>query len=89
MTDILNSTPIPPVRSYLVDVDEAAKITGLPKSLLRKTFMREGKRPKNVPKPPPHKRIGRSIYIVTDQLSKWVDSLNSSEHSWAADKSVN
>ncbi len=62
----------------LVRVAEAARITGLPKSMLRKTFIREDKRPKNVPPPPPHKRIGRSVYILADRLSEWVRSLESS-----------
>lgn len=59
----------------LVRVPEAAEITGLPLSLLRKSFMREDKRPENVPPPPPHKRIGRAIYILTAELHGWVESL--------------
>jgi hypothetical protein len=61
--------------AHLIKVPEAARITGLPGSLLRKSFMREDKRPKNVPAPPPHKRIGRAVYILADHLSTWVESL--------------
>lgn len=60
---------------YFVRVEEAAKITGLPTSLIRKTFIAEIKRPKNVPPPPPHKRIGRAVYIIRDQLHAWVEAL--------------
>jgi hypothetical protein len=60
---------------YFVRVEEAAKITGLPASLIRKMFIAEIKRPKNVPSPPPHKRIGRAVYIIRDQLPAWVDAL--------------
>jgi hypothetical protein len=60
---------------YFVRVEEAASITGLPASLIRKTFIAEIKRPKNVPPPPPHKRIGRAVYIIRDQLPAWVDAL--------------
>lgn len=67
--------------SQLVRVDEAARITGLPKSILRKSFIREDKRPKNVPPPPPHKRIGRAVYILADQLSAWVKNLECGPHS--------
>jgi hypothetical protein len=62
-------------RAHLVRVPEAARITGLPQSLLRKSFMAEGKRPKNVPSPPPHKRIGRAVYILADRLVEWVEAL--------------
>jgi hypothetical protein len=62
--------------SYLVRVDEAASITGLPASLIRKSFMAEAKRPTNIPAPPPHKRIGRAVYILRDQLAAWVDSID-------------
>jgi hypothetical protein len=64
-------------RAQLVKVPEAARITGLPSSLIRKSFIREDKRPKNVPSPPPHKRIGRSVFILADQLSAWVRGLES------------
>jgi len=60
---------------HLVRIPEAARITGLPLSILRKSFMREERRPRNVPPPPPHKRIGRSIYIFADALATWVQSL--------------
>src|SRR5882757_4547476 len=61
---------------HLVRIPEAARITGLPSSLLRKSFMRENKRPRNVPPPPPHRRIGRAIYILADQLAAWIQSLD-------------
>jgi hypothetical protein len=48
--------------AHLIRVPEAARITGLPRSLLRKSFMSQDKRPKNVPPPPPHKRIGRGLH---------------------------
>jgi hypothetical protein len=58
-----------------VRIPEAAQITGLPASLIRKSFMREEKRPRNVPAPPPHRRIGRAVYILADELAAWVESL--------------
>ena len=61
--------------AHLIQVPEAARITGLPRSKLRKSFTAEHKRPKNVPAPPPHRRIGRSIYILADKLPAWVESL--------------
>lgn len=71
-----------PQHAHLVRIPEAAEITGLPASLLRKSFMREEKRPKNVPPPPPHKRIGRAVYILADALPAWVQNLGvrASEH---------
>lgn len=60
----------------MVRVPEAARTTGLPQSLLRKTFIAEAKRPKNVPPPPPHKRIGRAVYILADRLAEWVETLD-------------
>jgi hypothetical protein len=63
--------------AQLVRVPEAARITGLPRSLIRKSFICDAKRPKNIPSPPPHKRIGRSVYIVVDLLSAWVRNLGS------------
>jgi hypothetical protein len=59
----------------LVRVEEAAAITGLPASLIRKSFIDERKRPANIPSPPPHKRIGRSVYIIRGQLADWVSSI--------------
>jgi hypothetical protein len=76
----LNKLGQPRPMAHLVKLPEAAKITGLPLSLLRKAFMREEKRPRNVPAPPPHKRIGRAIYILADRLPAWVESLNDSSH---------
>jgi hypothetical protein len=61
--------------AYFVRVDEAAEITGLPASLIRKSFIAETKRPRNVPPPPPHTRIGRAVYIIRDQLPTWLASL--------------
>ena len=61
--------------AHLIRVPEAARITGLPQSLLRKSFMAEGKRPRNVPPPPPHKRIGRAVYILADRLAEWIETL--------------
>ena len=62
---------------HLIRVPEAARIAGVPRSLLRKSFMREEKRPKNIPPPPPHKRIGRAVYIVARELPAWVERLGS------------
>jgi hypothetical protein len=62
--------------AHLIRVAEAARVTGLPLSLLRKTFIAEHKRPKNVPPPPPHRRIGRAVYIIADRLAAWVENLN-------------
>lgn len=64
--------------SHLIRVPEAARITGLPSSLLRKSFICESKRPRNVPPPPPHKRIGRSVYIIASELHAWIHSLGGS-----------
>lgn len=64
--------------AYLIRMPEAARITGLPVSLIRKSFICEEKRPTNVPPPPPHKRIGRAVYILADKLSDWVDALGKS-----------
>lgn len=65
--------------AHLIRIPEAARITGLPSSTLRKAFMREEKRPRNVPRPPPHKRIGRAVYIVARELPGWVESLGRTE----------
>jgi hypothetical protein len=61
--------------AHLIWIPEAARITGLSPSLLRKSFMCEEKRPKNIPPPPPHKRIGRAVYIVAGELPGWIESL--------------
>jgi hypothetical protein len=61
----------------LVNLPAASLLTGIPLSTLRKSFMRTP--PKNVPSPPPHKRIGRAVYIVADKLESWVLSLPSPE----------
>lgn len=60
--------------SHLIKPKEASERTGIPVSTIRKMFMRV--RPPNVPPPPPHKRIGRSIYILADKLEAWVESLD-------------
>jgi hypothetical protein len=57
----------------LISLPEAATISGIPLSTLRKSFMRV--RPGNVPAPPPHRRIGRSIYIIAAKLEMWILSL--------------
>jgi hypothetical protein len=62
--------------ALLIRLPEAARITGLPVSLLRKSFMREDKRPKNIPSPPPHKRIGRAVYVLASELPAWVENLS-------------
>jgi hypothetical protein len=56
---------------------EVALLTGLPLSLLRKSFMSDERRPPNVPPPPPHKRIGRAIYVVSAELEGWIGNLGS------------
>jgi hypothetical protein len=70
----------PPGRAtpHLVRIPEAARITGLPRSLFRKSFMTEEKRPKNVPLPPPHRRIGRAVYILANELPAWIEGLDNS-----------
>lgn len=74
-----SETGAPPASTpHLVRISQAAEITGLPASLLRKSFMSEEKRPKNVPSPPPHKRIGRAIYIIAEELPAWIGSLDRS-----------
>ena len=62
--------------AHLIRVPEAARITGLPPSTLRKSFMRDEKRPRNIPLPPPHKRIGRAVYIIARELPGWIASLD-------------
>lgn len=61
--------------ALFVSVEEAAKLAGLPQSLLEKSFMDPAKRPSYAPPPPPHFRAGRSIYIYTEKLSAWAKSL--------------
>jgi hypothetical protein len=60
---------------HLIRIPEAARLTGLPPSLFRKSFMTAEKRPKNIPLPPPHRRIGRAVYILAHQLPAWIESL--------------
>jgi hypothetical protein len=64
-----------PASAHLIRVPEAARLTGVPISILRKSFMRDEKRPRNIPKPPPHKRIGRAVYILARELPAWVETL--------------
>jgi predicted DNA-binding transcriptional regulator AlpA len=75
--DELDARAVAVIRAtaHLIRVPEAARITGLPRSLLRKSFMSQDKRPKNVPPPPPHKRIGRAVYILANELPAWIESL--------------
>ena len=65
--------------SYLLRVPEAARLTGLPPSLLRKCFMAEHKRPRNVPAPPPHVRVGRAVYVIASKLAAWAESLSANQ----------
>ena len=69
------SSRSPRATAHLIRIPEAAEITGLPASLLRKSFMRDDKRPKNIPPPPPHKRIGRAVYILADELVTWIEGI--------------
>lgn len=59
----------------LVKVSRAAEISGYPKSFIRKTFIREELRPKNIPPPPPHQRRGRAVDIYADQIPSWVKAV--------------
>jgi hypothetical protein len=61
--------------AHLIRIPEAARITGLPSSTLRKSFMRDEKRPRNIPPPPPHKRIGRAVYIIARELPAWIENI--------------
>lgn len=73
--DIAPTDQSVPASAHLIRVPEAARVTGLPISILRKSFMRDEKRPRNIPKPPPHKRIGRAVYILARELPAWVETL--------------
>lgn len=61
--------------SVYVRVREAADITGVPLHIIRKSFIRPDKRPKNVPPPPPHKKLGRSVLIIAAELPAWAASI--------------
>lgn len=61
--------------SITVRVPEAAAICGLPPHVLKKSFMCPAKRPKGIPAPPPHVRVGRAIFIFADKLPEWVAGL--------------
>lgn len=65
--------------AHLIRVPEAARIIGIPQSLLRKSFMREDRRPANVPTPPPHIHIGRAVYIIADQIPAWLETLGAAQ----------
>jgi hypothetical protein len=67
-----------PASAHLIRIPEAARITGLPSSTLRKSFMRGEKRPRNIPPPPPHKRIGRAVYIIARELPAWIENIGRS-----------
>jgi hypothetical protein len=56
-------------------VPEAAAAIGLPTSFVRKTFIRADRRPKNVPPPPPHRKVGRSVYIIAAELPGWAAAI--------------
>lgn len=58
-----------------VRIPDAAALTGIARHVLVKSFMRPDRRPKGIPAPPPHVRVGRAIYILVDELPAWVASL--------------
>jgi len=58
-----------------LSVKQAAEVIGMPVSLIEKSFMDPAKRPAYAPPPPPHRRQGRSIYILTDGLAAWALAL--------------
>lgn len=61
---------------FAVSIADAAKITGLSESTIRKSFMTPGRRPPGLPNPPPHIRPtpGR-ILVLTAPLPAWVAGL--------------
>ena len=61
--------------SYLLTIPEAARLVGLPLSTFRKSFISPDKRPKRLPGPPPHVRMGRAIYVLADKLPLWIKEL--------------
>jgi hypothetical protein len=65
----------PDTHPILVKVQRAAEISGYPTSFIRKTFIREELRPKNVPPPPPHQKRGRAIDIYADRIPAWVEEV--------------
>lgn len=73
------SEALAPVQStdtpVLVKVQRAAELSGYPKSFIRKTFICEAKRPKNIPPPPPHQHRGRAVYIYAEHIPSWVKSV--------------
>lgn len=58
-----------------VRIPEAASLTGIPEHVIQKSFMQPNKRPRGIPAPPPHVRVGRAIFIVVAELPAWVASL--------------
>lgn len=66
-----------PNRPLAVRIPQAAALSGVPTHVFEKSFMRPGRksRPRHIPPPPPHFRVGRSIFIYVDGLSAWVESL--------------
>lgn len=58
-----------------VRIPDASVLTGIPKHVLEKSFMQPDKRPRGIPAPPPHVRLGRAIHILVAELPGWVASL--------------
>jgi hypothetical protein len=58
-----------------IRIPAAATLTGLPKHVMQKAFMRPDRRPCGIPEPPPHFRLGRAIHIYVDKLPLWLESL--------------
>ncbi|MGE3476794.1 MAG: hypothetical protein AB7H70_13405 [Rhodospirillaceae bacterium] len=75
MSENNSSRPNERTSPILVKVSRAAEISGYPKSFIRKTFIREELRPKNIPPPPPHQRRGRAVDIYADQIPTWVKTV--------------
>jgi hypothetical protein len=58
-----------------VRIPEAVELSGIPEHVFQKSFMRPDRRPRGIPAPPPHVRVGRAIFILTAELPAWVASL--------------
>lgn len=56
-----------------IRIPEAAELTGIKKHTIQKSFM--ARRPRGVPPPPPHVRVGRAIHILVADLPAWVASI--------------
>lgn len=67
------SEGLPKMPPVFLRIRDAAAATGLRESFIRRTFLR--KRPKNVPPPPPHRRVGRTILIVAEALPEWAAAI--------------